>query len=524
MVMRVRYCSAPRIQATQISTQTTTQITTQNRVWRRCLPIVLLAALPLALSACSGLSDEPRIVASLSPAQLTAMAPAPTETVQPTVSTSSNTSSNTSSSAPSSPSTGASTSAAAQPTVQATAQATAQTTAQTSVQPTTQAVTQAATAIGTQDAVTVTGTVSGSVTNGTSGATIPPNLPLVLHMVDQDSKEDTFKATADAAGSFTFKDVPIRADRAYYVTTTYLDRPFSSDFAMGDTTTRSIALPIKIYEATSNADVISISSMTTRIMVSADGLQIAQITRFKNTSDRIYTTDKPNGKGGYASVTIALPHGASIMGFSDDETRYTISQDGSTVTDNSPVLPGDDHSIHVVYTLPYRDGMTIDQPVNYPVDGNVQLMVSPETISASSAQLPSLGLQTQQGVSVKAYGGTTTLTAGSTLRYQLTGTVGAAANSATTSASGGFLSREMIVGLLIGLGIGIICVGLFFLVRERMTGQPGKADGENRQRIDFLVGQLARLDDEHANGVIGKSAYSKRRRRLKLQLAKLMKE
>ncbi len=91
-----------------------------------------------------------------------------------------------------------------------------------------------------------------------------------------------------------------------------------------------------------------------------DGLQIAQIIRFKNKSDRIYSTDKSNGKGAYASVSIALPRGASIMGFSDDAARYTISPDGSTITDNTPVPPGDDHSIHVIYSLPYRSEMTIE--------------------------------------------------------------------------------------------------------------------------------------------------------------------
>ncbi len=426
----------------------------------------------LVLSACSGLSTEPEIVATLPPS--TPTAPSPTESAVSTV-----------------------------------ASDTAPSTAQAS----------------TQEA-SVLGTVSGNVTNGTAGASVPSSLAVTLHVMDQAGQETTFNAMTDSAGKYTFKDVPIRSDRAYAVTATYNNRPFRTEFIEGNVSSPTITLPLVLYELTDSADVISISGLTTRVNVSPDGLQIAQVTHFKNKSDRMYSTSKSDGKGGYASVSLSLPPGAKIMGFSDDESRYSISSDGTTVTDSAPVVPGEDHVLHVVYTLPYQDGMTIDQPVNYPLDGNVQLLVGPETVNASTQQLPSLGLQTQDdNSSIHSYGGPLTLAAGSQLTYQLNGTVANTANTASsTTGQPVLLSRETLVGLLMGLGLGIIIVGFLMLARDRFVGTRRATADERQHSIDRLVGQLARLDDEQSSGAISKTAYSKRRRRLKMQLAKLMKE
>ncbi len=463
-------------------------------LWRY-LPLVLL----FVLSACTGLAEEPNIVTTLRPAELTAIAPLPTETPRVAASTPVST-------------TASNTSATAQPTL-----------TPASTQSAAQASTEAATAPGTQEANVIRGVVSGSVSNGTAGGTVPPNLGVMLHIMDEQGQETTADTTVDTGGNYAFKDIPIRPDRGYWVMTTYTDRLFGSTFAQGDPAAPSISLPLKIYEVTTNPDVISISSITTRVNVAADGLQIAQIVRFTNKSDRVFTQATALDKNVYGSVALTVPRGASILGFSDNEQRYSISADGAFITDTKPVLPGDSHSIHVVYSLPYREGMTIEQLVNYPVDGNVELQVSPETISvsANSPQLPSLGLQTQDGDSVKAYGGKLTMATGDVLRYQLTGSV-AAANGAT--APGGLFSRELMIGLLVGLGLGIAGLGLVFLVRERLTGRRSETDTERQEQIDDLVEQLAMLDDQHANGAISHSVYSRRRERLKLQLAELMDE
>jgi hypothetical protein len=454
----------------------------------RLLPLALL----LAVSACSGLADEPSIVSTLRPAELTAVAPLPTETPRVAVSTPVSNTAN-------------KTSATALPTMAAVATRLA-----------TQAATQAAAA--TQEANTVRGTVSGTVTNGTPGATVPPNLTVMLHVMTDQGPESTSQTTVDANGNYAFQDVPIRAGRGYWAMALYTDRIFGGPYVMGDPASPSLNFPLKIYEVTTDPDVISISSITIRANVTADGLEVAQVIRFTNQSDRAYTSSTSLDTNVYGSVALTVPRGASIQGFADDAGRYSISEDGAFITDTQPVLPGDKHSIHVVYTLPYRDGMTVEQPLNYPVTGNVQLLVGPETISATSQQLPSLGRQIREGESVKAYGGKLSLAAGEVLRYQLTGAVAAA----SVSASGSVFSRELMIGLVVGLGLGVGVLGLFFLARQRLPGGQNQADVERQDEIDDLVEQLAVLDDQHASGAISHAVYSRRRERLKRHLEQRM--
>ncbi len=370
--------------------------------------------------------------------------------------------------------------------------------------------------------VQVAGVINGQISNGTAGGKVPPNLNLVLHLLDQNSNETTQNTTADANGSFSFKNVPIQADRVYVVTTSYLDRTFGSEFVNGDPTKTTMDMPVKIYELTSAPDVIKITSLTTQVNASTDGLQVAQVIHVQNTSDKMFTSDKKIDQNRYASVTFSLPKGASVMGFANDEQRYSIAPDGTTITDTAPVVPGEDHVMHVIYTMPYKDGTVVEQPINYALDGMVQLLLQPETLTAKTDQLASLGVQTQRGASYQSYANGVKLTPGSVLKYELHGSAAATTNA---SASGSVISRELIVGILVGLGIGIVLVGIVFMVRDRMVGRKPAAneyDSETQQRIDTLVDQMAQLDDAFSSGQVDKKSYEKRRQRLKIRLSRLM--
>ncbi len=384
----------------------------------------------------------------------------------------------------------------------------------------------------------VTGSVIGRITNGTPGGTTPATQAVELHIVDQDSKETVLKATADADGKFTFKDVPMRADRGYVVTTTYLDRTFATDFIPGDPATSTLNLPLKLYELTNDPAVISITSMTTQVAASADSLQIAQVFRLQNNSNRLFTLDKLSN-GEYGSVTLSLPHGASIMGFSDGNDRFVVAPDGTSFTDTMPVVPGTEHTVHVIYSLPYREtGIMLEQPVDYPMTGPLQVNVSPESISAtvttsvSSQPLPSRGTQSSGSLTFRTWSGDVALKVGNTVRIEMRGKPapvdGSTDNAAAAPVSGG-ISRDLIVGLLIGGGFGLLGVGGFFLIRERMAMRQGgmstlrQVNPETQHQMDDLVRQIAHLDDMHAQGKISDSAHARRRRKLKEQLSALMK-
>jgi hypothetical protein len=376
--------------------------------------------------------------------------------------------------------------------------------------------------VGTQQATPagLVGTVTGRVTNETAGGKVPPGLPVGLQVVDADSNVTNLSTTVDADGNYTFKDVPIRAGWIYVVDANYEERPFGNALALSDTASTTITLPIKLYELTDQPDVLTITSLVTRVNAAPDGLQVAQIVRLQNKTDKAYSTNQTLSDKRHVSVSLPLPHGAVVTGFADSEQRYALSSDGSTVLDTYPVLPGVEHVLHVIYSLPYRDGMTIEQTLSYAVDGTVQVYVSPESIYATGSQWTSQGLQDQSGTTVHAYGGPTKLNAGQSISYQLHGAVSAAAS---TSTPGGAISKDLVIGLLLGSGAAIFLVGVVFLIRSRVI--KSQTSSANQQgRIDDLVDQIADLDELRTNRQIGKSAYERQRRKLKAQLAALMKD
>ncbi len=385
----------------------------------------------------------------------------------------------------------------------------------------------------TEEAAGTTGSVTGHVANGTAGGTVPPGIKVTLHIVD-DSGDTTLDKTADANGDFAFADVPIKVGATYAVSTIYQKRQFVSETATGDPNARNMNLPLKLYEVTSDPGVISITSMVMRVNGTADSIQVAQVIRFRNRSDRVFGTAQPISGQMYGSVTLALPKGAVLMGFADESSRFVLAPDGSSFTDTLPVIPNEDHVVHYIYSLPYRpEGTSFEWPIGYAVDGPLQLLLNPPTLSATSQQLISLGTQTMGSTTFQVYSGQVEMNAGDVLRFNLSGQPGgpsASGDSPMVSA------RELLVGALIGMGIAAIAIGLILLIRDyRRKGQPthpqktvgalSKANAQMQDKqVEALIGELARLDEKHEQGKLGKAAYQRQRKMLKARLAELMKE
>ncbi len=398
-----------------------------------------------------------------------------------------------------------------------------------------QSATQAATG-----AADVLGTVNGRIENGTKDGKVPPDMKLTLHLVmmdDTNSSETTFESTANAQGDFVFNDVPMRSDVYYQVTTTYLDRQLSSDPTTADPANKTLTIPLRIYETTSDPQVIQVASLITQLNADSNGLQVAQVIHLKNSSDRMFTDDKAlnsdhPGNELFPSVSFTIPTGASLMGFGDTSGRFVTSADGTTVTDTAPVLPGEDHVVHFIYAMPYKsDGTTIVQPFPYPVNGPAQVYVTPTAVNLSSMQLVSYGLQNKNGIDYTLYGGTLTLDAGKSLSFDLRGQLPGAETADTQPSGSTPISRDLLIGLLIGGGFGLIVVGGVFLVYERFHASRShqSAWSKRSQRSpasdnEALIKQLAELDEGYEGGKIDKAAYEKQRHVLKRRLARRLKQ
>jgi mono/diheme cytochrome c family protein len=357
------------------------------------------------------------------------------------------------------------------------------------------------------------GIVTGRITNGTAAATVPPDLPVTLFVIDQEFNSQRFETTSDTEGNFTFTDVPLGDTLSYATTVSYRERPFASEVVTGGTP--NMQLPITIYELTEDPSVITVTGLVHQASAVADGLQVAQVMIFQNNSDRAFTSGRTVGENLYASVFVTLPPGASVIGFPDGQGRYIVSDDQSTIIDTVAVMPGRDHIVQVIYLLPYEGSAIIEQPINYALNGPVRLLLLPETVTAASEQLPSIGLQEVGGVSYAGYGAELTLNAGEVIRYELSGT---GVSSVTQLEPQAATSTNLVVIVLIGLGGILVLVGVIFALNRRSKPV------DKQQLMDALLKQIAELDEAEARGEINHDLYHHQRKQLKARLSQLMEQ
>ena len=141
------------------------------------------------------------------------------------------------------------------------------------------------------------GTVTGKVTNGTAASPAPANIGVTL-LINHENATILYMDTQTAAdGSFQFNDVPIVTGYDYVTAALYRDHIFNSAFLVGNASTTTLNLPVSIYELTEDPSVLSISSSEAQLNVQGSTLEVRQVIRFHNSSDRLYTTSKDLGDG-----------------------------------------------------------------------------------------------------------------------------------------------------------------------------------------------------------------------------------
>jgi mono/diheme cytochrome c family protein len=359
-------------------------------------------------------------------------------------------------------------------------------------------------------AIETRGTISGRVSSGTQGGSVAAGIPVTLHILDIQSNEETLETTTSEDGTFTFADVPIRDDRAYVTTTTYQGRTFVSNTLIGDSAIPALDLPITIYDLTDDRSVIKMTDLFMQVTAAGDSLEVAQIVTFQNTSDKLYSLTEQTGDGRYASVVVPLPVGGQMFDFADSAERYIFAPNLTAVIDTQPVLPNQDHIMHVLYTVPYQEGGLIELPLEYALEGSVRLLLQPQDLSLTSQYLAPLGVQTMGGAAFQGYGATVSLPAGTMLTYSISGSAGG---------GGAAVSNNLLAYVLIAVGsLSILAAAAFYYLGRRTPAYAG-----NEQLRDIIIEQMAELDDLNAQGKIDPDAYEAQRKRLKKRLTKLMK-
>jgi mono/diheme cytochrome c family protein/uncharacterized membrane protein len=347
------------------------------------------------------------------------------------------------------------------------------------------------------------GTVSGAVIQGTAGGTLPDSSVVTLHIIDATGERETVETNLNADGTYQFTDVPIIADAGYFVSTDYGSGTFNSEFASLAPEVPSINLNITIYDTTDDAAVIQINMVLTQIDVLDEStLQIWQLIRVTNTSDKLYVyTDN---RGASVSVAVLAPSGVRLSP-DNDIARFVFNE--NTVYDTQPVVPGQEHSFHLLYTAPFDGSLDFAQTFPYAFAGPYEVYVDSSALKIRGDGWQAVNTQTINDIN---YGGIAKVT-------------GFAANAPidfSIQRSGLLINRQW-------LGYGIMAVGLVFILiaalfywRAPKTVPTIEADDP----IQGLMKQIAVLDDQYQQGAIKQRNYEKQRKTLKDKVAELMKK
>ncbi len=359
-------------------------------------------------------------------------------------------------------------------------------------------------------------TLTGTITNGTSGGAVPADMLVTLRVINPQMAETNIETTAGADGAFSFADVTILPDHAYVATVDYGDAVFASPLLRGDQVTSASELPIIIYEFTDDPAVLAIDALQSQVAVSLNEMQVLELYRFINSGDRAYRA----ADGG--SVRVNIPEGAQLVDMGS--TRFLPSEDGTQMIDTAPVLPGDPHTLHVLYTLPYGGAATVSHTVEVPLLNGFQVVIDTPGLTVTGDGIEPLG----GGSAGMAFGVSASMPAGATVSYTVSGVPEAAptvvpaqtATTPTTTASTipAVPTLSIVLMLLGGVCVGIAAV-LFFRERRRPAAAAPQSAAD--PRVNALVQQIAELDVAFQAGTISQTDYDTQRNALKSQLMSL---
>ena len=343
------------------------------------------------------------------------------------------------------------------------------------------------------------GVISGRISNGTADAVVPPDLKVSLLEFGTGQAPAVRETVSAADGSYRFADVLLEPGRSFSVLVQHGGRRFPSARRGADPARPQLDLPVRIYEVGADAGAISISALVQQLSVVDNALQIVQVARYRNDSDRVFSSAQEVAPGQFASLALPLPAGARELTLPDESGRYVVDESGSMVRDTLPVFPGAEHLVQLAWRQPW-DGasLNIEAPLAQALAGEVRLLLPP-TLTLEEADFGSIGPQQVGNALFDGYGAQLQLAAGDSLRYTL--------RAQQPTLPPGVVSLEV---LALGAALTIGAVAVLLILR-------GRRSIADKQR-DSLAQQIAGLDAAHERGAINHDLYRRQRAELQRRL------
>lgn len=365
----------------------------------------------------------------------------------------------------------------------------------------------------------VIGSVSGRVVAGTAGMNLPLESDATLHIFDTQGGEQTLSATIDSGGAYAFADVPLRHGQAYIVSVQTQEGMFVSDTSYAVPGISEMSMDVTVFETTSDVSVVSLEDMAFQIDAGEISVQVVQLMKFVNISDRIYV--QPLGPGvPRHSLVFTLPEGATLSQSGTDLNRFSLSDDGRLLLDTWPLIPGEEHIVHLVYTWPLLEQGTLRQPFDYAYAGpGVEVFANADRIGIAADGLTAESEMTFNNQRYVSYRVPAPASAGSTLDFNITLRPPQAATTAGAPSSNATLAIVFIAAGIGSLGL----AGVLYLRSNRHPQPATAAPLDPREQTQTLMQQIAALDEQYEAGKVSEAQYETKRAALKTELARLMK-
>jgi mono/diheme cytochrome c family protein len=359
--------------------------------------------------------------------------------------------------------------------------------------------------------------ISGQVFNGTTGSILDSEATALLRAFTQDLEITlTMSDTLDAEGRFNFALTDVPQDWFFRVGLTYNDVEFGSDFGQVTLDQPDLDLPITVFEKTVDPSSITVQQMHLILVFDQNQVVVNELYVVGNDEAAVFAGETGDPNEGTFKITV--PNGAEQLsfqrGFGSVDSfipANEVIQTDSGWADTLPLRPGPGSlTMLVQYTLPYEDGLTISQPVNYDTT-NVNLVVPEIGVSLGEGDgWVSGGTQTMEGGTVTSYA-QTNIPAGQELVLTLEGRP-RSGNSTTAN-----LVSDNALELVIGLGAAVLVIGIAAVAIRRWRLEP---EEEYLDR-DQLLQEMADLDDAYEAGEISEEEYQGQRQELKAELMEI---
>ena len=369
----------------------------------------------------------------------------------------------------------------------------------------------------TAPVTTTFGTVIVQVTNP-SGSTLPEDLSATLYAFD--NMMFTFSQTLSShiSGLFAFENLEILPERVFIANVDYQSTTYSSDVFTVENPELPIALPITIYDTSTDISGLTVDRIHIFFDFSVEGtVQVVELFIVSNPTNATIVAKEEGG----GVLTYLLPSGFTSLQFEDGALGERYLEVPGGFADTQSIPPGvSAYQVVFAFNLPYERKLKFEQPLELGTNASVVLL--PDVgVDVNAPELVGAGSREVEGITYLMYNGGI-LAPDSTLTIELSGSPA----QSETAATGGTDQRTNLLVGLGALGLVLVAAGVWLYRRNQADVDEEEEEEEDESPDpsddpDELMDAIIALDDLYREGKLPEEAYQARRQDLRSRLEKL---